>query len=885
MVDLYSNLSLRMKVVVPVVALLGLLFIVLWFYISGQAGQHAENRIPGEAHILAEASCAQLSDLMNSKDAAAIQIFIDEIDGVHDLRYIVVADESGIMASYNLEDARSSSYDREEIPREGIYKISAPVTSGRSTIGHFYAGFTYEGVRSEISSIRMHTAVACLFFFLATSVLVVVLGMGLVKPVQVVLKVAEAGAAGNIRERMPGLFNDEIGKLGHAVDTMLRNAEAALARADGLSRIVEKRDQQLKHQLDEREMIEKQIQLSDEIINKVSALIIVSNNSGGIEYASPSFELVLGYKPEDLLADGWWKIVKGDVIERLKEKSHAAKCARGEQRVPEMPYERQIIDARGKLRWILWQDTPGLNYTLIGVGQDITERKMAEEQIREQAALLDITGDAIIVRNLDHRILYWNNGAERLYGWPTPDAIGKVAHELFQQESAAGIGIAYSNVVENGAWSGELKQVRKDGRVIVVESRWTLMNDENGKPKSILVVNTDVTEQRQLESQFRRAQRLENIGTLAGGIAHDLNNVLTPILMSIQAIKKWHTDEKTQQLLSTIDLSARRGADIVKQVLTFARGSEGERSLLQPKHILREIEKITRETFPRSIDIQPSIASNLWTITGDATQLHQIILNLLVNARDAMPDGGTLYLKAENVVLDEAKARGTLNAKEGSYVCFAVKDTGTGIPPEVMDKIFDPFFTTKEVGKGTGLGLSTVSAIVKSYSGFINVSSVMGQGTEFSVFIPATNTEQKLQTEEGRFHLPSGRGETILVVDDELSIREITKETLEAYGYHIETAKDGIEALTLIERDKNKYHLVLTDMMMPNMDGGSLIRTLVRLAPQIKIIAVSGITDQDVLDKIKNSRIEAFIPKPIQTDNLLKILDSVLHSDEAQTTK
>jgi CheY-like chemotaxis protein len=328
-----------------------------------------------------------------------------------------------------------------------------------------------------------------------------------------------------------------------------------------------------------------------------------------------------------------------------------------------------------------------------------------------------------------------------------------------------------------------------------------------------------------------------------------------------------------------IETSARRGADIVKQVLTFARGTEGERTLLQPKHILREVEKITRETFPRTIDIRTELPANLWAITGDATQLHQIVLNLLVNARDAMPEGGRLTLKAENVELDEQGTQMHLNAKPGSYVALSIRDTGSGIPQDILDKIFDPFFTTKEVGKGTGLGLSTVMAIVKSYGGFIIVESVVGKGTEIRVFIPATNADFVPRPEDTRNQLPAGRGESILVVDDELSIREITKETLEAYGYRIRTAKDGIEALSLIEKDRHKFSLVLTDMMMPNMDGSSLIRTLERLAPDIKIIAVSGITDQDIFEKLKKSRVEAFLPKPIQTDNLLKILDSVLHPD------
>jgi len=880
----FTELPVRTKLLIPAMVLLAALGGFVALYFSGSFERRAyltlaqtSNRITG---LVARRSAAPL----RSKDRVGLRAVLDSIGRAENLHYLVIAvDPAEVAAEFNMDAAQSSLFRTEQQFFENVFKTAAPIVDRGRALGTVYIGIRCDAIQAEVIRYRWNAVLIGVILFIVGSGFLFGVFSLLLRPLTTMVGTAERAAAGTLTERATSPFSDELGTIAHSINAMLMNTDAAYKRAESLAALLSKREQQLKVETDQRHLIEKQVQLSDEIINKVNALIIVSNRDGGIEYASPSFDHVLGYKPEDLLNDGWWKVLSEDLAERRKEKTKTARCARGEQPVGDAPYERQIVDARGNLRWVLWQDTLGLNDTLIGVGQDITERKLADEQLREQAALLDITGDAIVVRNLDHRILFWNNGAERLYGMTSADAIGQSAHDLFEQESCSGIGNAYESVIENGTWSGELRQVTKQGKTLTVESRWTLMSDESGKPKSILVVNTDVTEQRQMEVQFRRAQRLENIGTLAGGIAHDLNNVLTPILMSIQALQKRHGDERTQQLLSTIDLSARRGADIVKQVLTFARGTEGERTLLQPKHILREIEKITKETFPRSIEIKPNIATDLWTITGDATQLHQIILNLLVNARDAMPEGGTLSLRAANVVLDEAGARQHLNAKPGNYVIFAVKDTGTGIPPEVLDKIFDPFFTTKEVGKGTGLGLSTVMAIVKSYTGFILVDSKAGEGTEFSVYIPATGSVASARSDEDRLNLPSGHGEAILVVDDELSIRQITKETLEAYGYRIETAKDGIDALTLIEKDPNKFSLVLTDMMMPNMDGGSLIRTLRHHAPNIKVVAVSGITDHDVLEKIKKSKIEAFLPKPIETSNLLKVLDSVLHADEEQT--
>ncbi|MDI6767996.1 MAG: PAS domain S-box protein [Bacteroidota bacterium] len=887
-INFISGLTIRAKLVILNTLILGLIsgFILIYFPI--ELNKRTTRAILKNVQAISETCINQLNLVFSSNVKYTFEQAVENIRRNQDVRYIVIHDISGtILGSFNLSDARSLAYQKihnDKLLKDTIYKVMLPISHNERKVTECYIGISLESFHSELKQGRLTIMTICLIIFFGGMVVVFGISAVVTYHLRSMVKVVERVANGGVHERIVVPFKDEVGQLACSFNSMVMNMESTLQRLKTLTGILDKRDHQLEEEVEQRKFIEQQIKLSYDIINKVSILILVANSTGGIEYASPSFEHVLGYKPENLLGDGWWKASRSDLMERKKERDLIARCARGEHPIKTIPYERLIIDAQGNHRWILWQDTAGPNKTLFQVGQDITERKAAEEQIREQAALLDITGDAIIVRNLDHKILYWNNGAEQLYGWKFEEAVGNQAQQLFQHEGSAEIGIAYTNVIENGEWSGELKQESKDGKKIIVESRWTLMNDKNSKPKSILVVNRDVTEQRQVEAQFRRAQRLENIGTLAGGIAHDLNNVLTPILMSIQALLKRHSDDKTQQLLSTIEMSARRGADIVKQVLTFARGTEGERTLLQPKHILREIEKIVRETFPRSIEIRTNFPSNLWTITGDATQLHQIILNLLVNARDAMPNGGLLSLITENITLDENSTRSYLNAKPGNYVTLSVSDTGTGIKSEILDKIFDPFFTTKEIGKGTGLGLSTVMAIVKSYDGFLTVNSTIGKGTEFKVFIPATHTETLDEKVDKKRRLPTGRGESILFVDDELSIREIMKETLEAYGYRIQTAKDGIEALTLIEKDRHKFRLVLTDMMMPNMDGGSLIRTLRRLAPEIKIIAISGITDPEVLDKIKKSRVEAFLPKPIQTDNLLRILDSVLHSEEKIVT-
>ena len=507
--------------------------------------------------------------------------------------------------------------------------------------------------------------------------------------------------------------------------------------------------------------------------------------------------------------------------------------------------------------------------------KEIIERKQIEVQIREQATLLDKARDAIGVRDLDHNLIYWNKGAQRLYGWTADEAIGKNADELLYRNEPRLIE-AEKIVMEKGEWTGELHQVTKDGKEIDVESRWTLVRDDTGKPKSILIINTDITEKNKLEAQFLRAQRFESIGTLAGGIAHDINNVLTPILLSVQILKEKLKDEQSENLLAILETSTRRGASLMKQVMSFARGVDGERNVVPTAHLIAESMKIAKETFPKSIEIRNDVQEDIWVVSGDATQLYQVIMNLCVNARDAMKSGGILSIKAENFLVDENFAHMNIDAKAGPYNVITVSDTGTGIPPKILDRIFEPFFTTKEHGKGTGLGLSTVLTIVKSHGGFINVYSEVGKGTSFKVYFPAIPTAETQKAKEQLLEFSSGHGELVLVAEDEASIREITRSTLESYGYKVLIANDGTEAVALYAQNKDMIKVVIMDMMMPVMDGPTSCRAIHRISPDAKIIAVSGLTDKDRLARVAEYS-NAFLPKPYTTAKLLKIIHEVLN--------
>ena len=510
----------------------------------------------------------------------------------------------------------------------------------------------------------------------------------------------------------------------------------------------------------------------------------------------------------------------------------------------------------------------------IRVQERTAELLEANKEIQEQASLLDKARDAIGVRDMEHRLIYWNKGAQRLYGWTAEEAIGKNADELLYKEESSLLIEAKKSVIEKDEWIGELYQVMKDGKEIIVESRWSLIRDNEGKPKSILIINTDITEKKKLESQLFRSQRMESIGTLAGGIAHDLNNMLTPMMLSVEMLKQKFKDEQSQKLLTILEKNSQRSADLIKQVLSFARGVEGEHKPLQIMNLISEIKKVIKETFPKSIEIRTDIQKDLFAISGDSTQLHQVIMNLCVNARDAIPDGGILNITASNFCIDENYARMHTEAKVGSYITIAVSDNGIGIPPEILDRIFEPFFTTKEFGKGTGLGLSTSLAIVKSHGGFIDVYSEVRKGTKFSIYLPAIKTEMQKEEEE-QLELLVGHGELVLVAEDEDSIRDITILTLEKNGYSALAAEDGADAVGEYAQNMDKIKVILMDMMMPIMDGQASIQAIRKINRDVKIIAVSGLAEKDRLAKVADYT-NAFLPKPYTAQKLLKTIHEVL---------
>ena len=419
-----------------------------------------------------------------------------------------------------------------------------------------------------------------------------------------------------------------------------------------------------------------------------------------------------------------------------------------------------------------------------------------------------------------------------------------------------------------------------NGRRTWFEISNTMMECSDSR-RLLLSVFKDISEKKRLEGQLLRAQRMESIGALAGGIAHDLNNILAPITVAAQMLRMKPLDEETEQLLTRMETSAQRGADVVRQVLTFARGIEGERTLLQPRRVINEVLKIAKETFPRTILISSRLAGDLWPMLGDATQFHQVLLNLCLNARDAMPGGGNLQVTADNLMVDDAGSVAE-GCSPGPYLLLQVKDTGAGIDPANLEKIFEPFFTTKKVGQGTGLGLSTALGIVKSHGGQIKAYSEVGQGSIFKVHLPATPNAPTTRAPQSFPGLPAGRGELILLVDDESGIRDVGRKVLIKHGYNVLTAADGAEAVALFAEQPGRIHLVLTDIMMPRMEGFALIRALRKTNPHLKIIATSGLPQAagqaDRTAELESLGVQHFLQKPFSAEKLLGAIHQLLNN-------
>ena len=611
------------------------------------------------------------------------------------------------------------------------------------------------------------------------------------------------------------------------------------------------------------------------------ALVITSVEDGRIFEVNDSFERLSGHTREEAVGRttqelGLWyqKEKRSEFLQRLESDGSVRNFEIQTRRKDGTGYiallSAEILEIHGER-------------CILTVAKDHTEESRARNalQVSEERfsnAFFANPNPAVITTLDDGKILEVNDVLCEMSGYRREDLVGRdgkmlgLWNEDHAREMARLLGERGSvrNLeLEARSRSGEVHQLLISAVMV-----------ELGGETCVLNVANDVTESRNLEQQLLRAQRLESIGTLAGGIAHDLNNVLTPILMGIKLLRR-EVPEGAERILSILESNTRRGSELIRQILAFARGVEGERIEVQLRQLVGEVAATVRDTFPKSITLSVVCEGEPWPVMGDPTQLHQVLLNLALNARDAMEEKGTLTLRVLNRELEEGVVEGRPKARPGPWVVLEVEDTGVGMCPEVQEKIFDPFFTTKPRARGTGLGLFSVDAIVTSHEGFIVVDSAPGCGTRVRVFLPARG-EGRLE-DRGREPRLAARGEGrgVLVVDDEGAVREIITGVLEASGYRTFVAADGVEALDRFKERRAEIDAVLLDMMMPRMDGFETIAVLRRVDPDIPIVCISGMAARRDPRRPPPGT-QKLLRKPISPEALLSALEEVTASAESR---
>jgi len=627
-----------------------------------------------------------------------------------------------------------------------------------------------------------------------------------------------------------------------------------------------------------RKQVEMNLRKLARAVEQSPVTVVITDTKGAIEYTNPQFTKITGYTFDEVKGKNF-RILKSGVQSPEVYRNLWATISTGGEWHSEMCNQRKD----GSLYWEDASISPVVDETgrithYLAVKEDITARRVAEAQIREQAALLDVAQDAIMVINLDRIVTYWNRAAEKIYGLTSAEALGRTYEELIYSVVPPDFPAAWAQLLKQGTFTDDRQHSTRSGKKIDARTRATVVLDAQDTAKSILLVITDITESKLLEAQFLRAQRMESLGALASGVAHDLNNVLTPILISVELLRPLAKAKHDHEMLQILSDSARRGADIVQQLLLFGRGSDTPRSAMNAAGVVKEVGRMIRETFPKKLVVSIQAPADLRLIEADKTQIHQVLLNLCVNARDAMPQGGRLTLTAENIQIEEPFALRHGGKQAGPYILLRVADTGTGISAANLEKIFDPFFTTKPIGEGTGLGLATVLGIVRSHEGFLVVNSTVGSGTAFEVYLPATVSAVEAAASHSNSLALLGRGEWILLVDDEEPIRSVLQRTLAEDNYHVLVASDGAEALGVFAQNAAMIKLVITDAMMPVMDGAQTVHALRRLNPLLPVIAISGSAQHAEFENDFGPRLR-FLSKPFPSELALHLVRQAL--DEA----
>ena len=491
-------------------------------------------------------------------------------------------------------------------------------------------------------------------------------------------------------------------------------------------------------------------------------------------------------------------------------------------------------------------------------------------------ALIGSAPDAVVVHDLEDQVLYWNQAAQALYGWSLEEVQARPASRIFYLDKTDREE-AVEALCEQGHWAGELHQINRKGDEFFVQSRQQLVRDDTGKPVAVVCFNTNVTAQKKQQDAEERAHHVRSSSILAGGVAHELNNALAPIMLSAAMLKRSLDDEKSRNMVSMIEKCANKGAALVGDLLSFERGKGGGNDAIRRAQVERSLKRVADRVIPSAVSLQGDVVEDLWECRGEMAEITEVFEHAMKNACEAMPDGGALKVSVGNRLFDEHFENLAPEAKAGAYVAFVFEDNGKGIDERLLTRVAEPFFTTKEPKQGYGFGLSSSQAIIKGHKGFMVLESERGLGTTLSVFLPADLEAEKATGTVPPFVVSrEGAGMLVLVADDEFFIRETIKKTLEERGYAVLAAQDGTEALAVYASRINDIDMVVANVEMPFMDGPSLCRALLKLNPDAKILLSSGHKHKEKVQEIKSCGVENFLPKPYTADQLADRVHAIL---------
>ncbi len=894
------SFSIRNKLVILFSFLVMIISIFIYLYVPSRIEEQAGQALMEKTKSIARMTAFSLSSALVFND---VETMSNELRGAKqnsDVVYIVIHNDSGkVVAGYNFEQAsqhRYSEVDSQSFSTNAfLYKTSAPIFTNHNSIGTLFIGVTLLNVHAEVAKSKNNIALVSFFVFLAGILTVVGISSLVTLPLRQMVKTVDKISEGDLTHRSVVVTNDEVGHLAQSFNRMVENVQAAHEELEQLNKTLERRvderTKELRLEINERKEAESKLSESEERFRQLSEASfegIAIHHQGIILEANSTIAKMFGYSLAEMIGKNALEFSAPESRATVEQNIRSGN---------ESPYEAIGLRKNGTT-FPVEVIGKGMVYhgkhARVSAIRDITERKQAENALREseqklrqslalqKRLLSSLPTISFITTDFNATITSFSPGAEQIFGYTSDEVIGQPVSILHLPDDAAKLPeIIRKQLGGQIGYNGEMTLVRKNGEKFPAQFITSPIIDVDGTVMGLLGVTQDITERKRLEEQLRQAQKMESIGTLAGGIAHDFNNILGIILGYVSSLQRSGdlSKERFEKSADAITKVVNRGAHLVRQLLTFARKTDIEFEPTNVNDVIIELTKMVHETFPKTITATVSLDSNLPFIIADHNQLHQLLLNLCVNARDAMPDGGTLSITT-SIASKDMISQLHPTVQEEHYAGIIVSDTGLGMKKETLERIFEPFFTTKEIGKGTGLGLAVVYGIVQSHRGFIDVESIQGSGTTFRIFLPMVPGSVDLITTQPKNEQPPPRGsETILVIEDEELLLDLLVGLFQQYGYTVLPALDGEEAVSVYEREHSSIRLVLTDLGLPKMSGWQAFQKMKAINPELKAILATGYLEPHDKNRFLESGISEIVPKPYEPSELLTKVHHLIHSN------